>query len=235
MHCRFFLPGSYPQPLKVDHVSIDSKSLLRDQRERLAPGHCALMVIDMQNDFCAQDGYVEKVVGKDAGACRDIVAPVNELISVARKFAVPVIWVAARYGIEQIPANMRAKQLQLSDAVCCAEESWGADFFGVFPADGDKVFFKHTYSAFVGTGLADYLADKNIRTLAFAGVQTNVCIENSVRDAFCAGFYCAVVEDCVASHTQTLHDATLMNTRFLYGDVLNRKSIIGHWSGVIRA
>jgi len=216
-------------------VNVDSKILLRDQSERLAPGHCALMVIDMQNDFCAQDGYVEKVVGMDAGACRAIVAPVNELIGVARKFAVPVIWVAARYGIEQIPTNMRAKQLQLSDAVCCAEESWGADFFGVFPADSDKVFFKHTYSAFVGTGLADYLVDKKICTLVFVGVQTNVCIENSVRDAFCAGFYCVVVEDCVASHTQNLHDATLLNTRFLYGDVLNRKSIISHWSGAVRA
>ena len=215
-------------------MNIESKSLLRDQSERLTPGHCALVVIDMQNDFCAQDGYVEKVVGKDARACRAIVEPVNELISAARKIAVPVIWVAARYGVEQIPANMREKQLQVSDAVCCAEESWGADFFGVFPADGDKVFFKHTYSAFVGTGLADYLADKKICTLVFVGVQTNVYIENSVRDAFCAGFYCVVVKDCVASHTQTLHDATLLNTRFLYGDVLNRKSIIGHWSGVIR-
>ena len=230
MHFRFFLPGWCPLLSKADHLNTHPKKLLLDQSERLAPGHCALVVIDMQNDFCAQDGYVEKVVGKDAAACRDIVAPVNELVDAAHKSGVTVIWIAARYGVEQIPANMRAKQLHLSDAICCADKSWGADFFGVSPADGEKIFFKHTYSAFIGTGLADYLADCEIRTLAFAGVQTNVCVENSVRDAFCRGFYCVVAEDCVASHTQALHDATLQNVRFLYGDVINRESIIRHWS-----
>jgi len=74
------------------------------------------------------------------------------------------------------------------------------------------------------------LRDRGVRTLVFAGVQTNVCVETSLRDAVCRGFYAVLAADCVASHTPLLHEATLKNVQFLFGDVLDRNAIATAWS-----
>lgn len=221
-HC---LPTGLPMGGRADPVEI-----LRKLRDRLDTRHTGLLVIDMQNDFCAEGGYIENVVGLDASPCRAIVKPIEELVLAAREHDVPVIWVAARYGVADIAANMRSKQLDISDEVCCEEGSWGAEHFGVQPGQGERIFLKHSYSAFTRTSLKEYAAENGIRTFIFAGVQTNVCVENSVRDAFCHGFYCVVAEDCVASHTRSLHDASMLNVRLLYGDVLDRQAINELWS-----
>ena len=87
------------------------------------------------------------------------------------------------------------------------------------------------YSAFVGTELETWLRNRTIETLVFAGVQTNVCVETSFRDAISRGFYGVLAVDCVASHAPPLHEATIANIGFLFGDVLPREAIAGHWKG----
>ncbi len=203
---------------------------LKTAAERLDLGHTALLVIDMQNDFCAEGGYIEAVVGKNAAACRAVAAPVMTLVAAARAAPVPVLWVRADYRLEKLPASMAARfAAQGNGRVCCAPGTWGADFHGVAPAPGEAVIDKHCYSAFIGTGLADRLSARGIRTLVFAGVQTNVCVETSLRDAYSLGFNVAVAGDCVASHTAELHEATLKNVRFLFGDVLSGREIAAFW------
>lgn len=187
---------------------------------KAAPRAWALLVIDMQNDFCHAEGYVEQVVGKDASPCRAIVPDVNALVALAREASVPVIWVAATYDPDAIPATMRDRQLRLSPEVCCAAGSWGAEFFGLTPVEGDTVLWKHTYSAFLDTSLEDRLRDAGVTDLLVAGVQTNVCIDHTVRDAFARGFRCTLVRDCLASHSPALHDASLQTLGLLYADIV---------------
>lgn len=197
---------------------------------RLDPAHTALIVIDMQNDFCAEGGYVEKVVGRSAAACRAIVESVNHLIDAARQARVPVCFVRAIYDPAKLPPGMLAKQREKSDAICCHEGSWGAAFHGVAPDPEDLVVTKHSYSAFHATDLAETLRNHGVKTAVFAGVQTNVCVESSVRDALCHGFYTVVVRDCVASHAPQLHDATLMNVQLFLGDLLDLGQIRQIWT-----
>jgi ureidoacrylate peracid hydrolase len=203
---------------------------LRTVPERLAPAHTALLVIDMQNDFCAEGGYIEAVVGKNAAACRAVAAPIMDLVRAARAGGVPVFWVRADYRLEKLPASMAARfAAQGNGRICCEPGSWGADFHGVAPAPGETIIDKHCYSAFIGTGLAERLGARGIRTLVFAGVQTNVCVETSLRDAYSLGFHVVAAADCVASHTAELHEATLKNVRFLFGDVLSGREIAVLW------
>ena len=203
--------------------------LLDSVEKRLMPAHSALLVIDMQNDFCAEDGFVEKVVGKDVSACRAVAPQVMALVAAARERGVPVIWVTANYDHDKLPQGMLAKQREKGNAICCGTGSWGHQFYGVAPAAGETVMDKHSYSAFVGTPLEGQLRSQGIRTLVFAGVQTNVCVETSLRDAVCRGFYAVLASDCVASHTPPLHEATLKNVQFLFGDVLGREAIAAAW------
>lgn len=207
-----------------------SSNLLDTVEKRLKPAHSAVMVIDMQNDFCAEAGYVEKVVGKDVSACRAVAPRIMALVEAARARGVPVYWIKANYDPERLPEGMRVKQQEKSSVICCGTGSWGAEFYGVTAAPGEAVIEKSSYSAFAGTDVEQELRAKGVRTVVFAGVQTNVCVESSLRDAVCRGLYAVLASDCVASHTLPLHDATLKNVQFLFGDVLDREAIVAAWA-----
>lgn len=207
-----------------------SSNLLDTVEKRLKPAHSAVLVIDMQNDFCAEAGYVEKVVGKDVSACRAVVPEVMALVEAARAQGVPVYWIKANYDPDRLPEGMRVKQQEKSSVVCCGTGSWGGEFYGVSAAPGEAVIEKSSYSAFAGTEVERQLRERGIRTIVFAGVQTNVCVESSLRDAVCKGFYAVLASDCVASHTPPLHEATLKNVQFLFGDVMDRQAIAAIWS-----
>jgi ureidoacrylate peracid hydrolase len=207
-----------------------TRQLLDSIAKRLEPAHTAVMVIDMQNDFCAAGGYVERVVGKDTSACRAVAPAIMDLVRAARARGVAVFWIKANYEPDRLPEGMLVKQREKSAEVCCGGAGWGFDFYGVTAADGEPVIEKSCYSAFVGTGVEEQLRRRGIRTVVFAGVQTNVCVESSLRDAVCRGFYAVLASDCVASHTAPLHEATLNNVRFLFGDVLDRDAITGVWT-----
>jgi len=184
----------------------------------------------MQNDFCAEGGYIESVVGKNAAACRAAAAPIAALVAAARAAGVPVHWMRADYRLEKLPAGMAARfAAQGKGRVCCEPGGWGAEFYQCAPAPGESIVTKHCYSGFIGTDLEDRLRARGVATLVFAGVQTNVCVETTLRDAYSLGFNVVVAADCVASHTAELHEATLKNVRFLFGDVLSGREIAALW------
>src|SRR5215468_2720199 len=91
---------------------------------------------------------------------------------------------------------------------------------------------KHTFSAFSNPAFETHLRQRGVETIAFCGVQTNVCVESTLRDAHSRGFYVALIEDAVGSHTPQLHDATIANVRFLWGDVLQSHELIALWTSV---
>ena len=199
---------------------------------RLRPGGCALIVVDMQNDFCAQGGYIDKLMAKDVSAVTAVVPALQHLIDAARRTRVPVVWLRADYSRARIPNSMRVKlEARLISVDCCQPGTWGADWFGVRPEAADTVVTKHSYSGFVGTDLAARLKTMGVRTLVFCGVQTQVCIESTVRDAHSLGYFCVVPRDAVASHTPALHDATLINIGFLFGDVCGAADVEKAWPG----
>ncbi len=206
-------------------------ALLLDLPSKIAAGHTAVLVVDMQNDFCASGGYIDRVIGKDPAACSAVAVPVNRLVAAARAHDVPVFWLRANYATAGLPESMRAKlaERRITD-VCCAPGTWGYDWHGVQPAGDEPVVDKACYDGFVGTSLEARLRGRGVRSLVFAGVQTNVCVEATLRHAHALGFYCVVPEDCVASHTPPAHAATLNNVRFLFGDVTTLADVLKSWA-----
>jgi len=204
--------------------------LLRTVEERLVPAHTALLIIDMQNDFCAEKGYIQEIVGKDAAACRAVAAPIMALVKQARAAAVPVFWVRANYDLDKLPAGMAVRfGPQGKGRICCGTGSWGIEFYGVEPGAGEAVIEKHCFSGFMGTDLDTRLRTLAIRSLVFAGVQTNICVEATLRDGLARGFHTIIATDCVASHTAELHDATIKNVRLAMGDALTGAEIGALW------
>jgi ureidoacrylate peracid hydrolase len=195
----------------------------------LAETRSALLVVDMQVDFCAADGYVAGL-GLDTGPCRAVVESLARLIDAARDSAVPLIWAYADYSDDKVPESMRRKK-HLAGIVrdCCVQGTPGYAPFGVQSRDAEPVFIKHCYSAFSNPDLYAWLQAQHIETLVIAGVQTNVCVESTLRDAHSYGFNVVIAEECVASHTRTLHDATLANVRALLGYVGSLEDVTDAW------
>nr|WP_255631476.1 isochorismatase family cysteine hydrolase [Caballeronia sp. dw_19] len=195
----------------------------------MAVSRSALVIVDLQNDFCATGGYIHQL-GKDVAAYRSLIEPVERVLQVARTASVPVIWLRASYENESITPGMLAKkQLMGVQAECCVPGTWGYEYFGPAPVEGESVFDKHTYSGFSNASFDVFLQVRNVETLVFCGVQTNVCVESTLRDAHSRSYYVALVRDGVASHTKALHDATLANVGFLFGDVLAADELAALW------
>jgi ureidoacrylate peracid hydrolase len=190
----------------------------------------ALLVVDMQNDFCAEGGYVETVHGKSAAPCRAIVPAIAHLVAAARAAQVPVVWIAADYTPEKLPPPLRATMGRMGGVYACRPGTWGYDFHGLRPAAGETIVVKHSFDGFLATELEATLRLLARSAVVVTGVQTHVCVDMTAKSAVLRGFHLAVPADAVASHTPDLHDATLKTLGFAYGDVTTSDAVIALWS-----
>jgi len=210
--------------------------LLTRMEDQVAPAHTALLVIDMQNDFCAKGGYIDKTSKLDVAGCEKVADAINVAVDAARAAGVRIFWIRANYEKQYLgdPVLARHAIRGIENEVCCAGETWGYDFFGVKPRPGEHFVEKHRYDAFHGTALDDMLRNHGIRTLVCTGVVTNVCVESTVRSGFFRGYYIVVPEDCVGAPFPDLHEGSLKTIRTYYGAVTDAKSLAALWRPGLR-
>jgi ureidoacrylate peracid hydrolase len=205
--------------------------VLRAFGERVLPAHTAVVVVDMQNDFCAEGGYIHRTRKADMSANEPLADRISGLVDLGRSAGATIVWVQANYEPRFLSAQAILKREERQPAlVCCEGGSWGWQFYKVQPREGDLMIEKHCFSAFFGTELDRMLRLRGIKTLVFTGVATNTCVESSLRDASFLGYYIVLAEDCCASAAPKLHDATLDNVRASFGDVVMSSRLREAWS-----
>ena len=197
-----------------------------------APSHTALLVIDMQNDFCAVGGYIDKSVKADVSGCPAVAEAINVAVDAARAAGVRIVWVRANYEPKFLAAPMLARNAArgLADVVCCEGGTWGFDFYRMEPRKGEHFVEKHCFDAFHDTPLDDLLHSLGVKTIICTGVVTNVCVESTLRSGYFRGYYVVVPQDCVGGPFKDLHEATLKNVRQYYGVVTDSKSLAATWA-----
>ena len=204
--------------------------VLKSLPERIEPAHTALIVVDMQNDFCADGGYVQMTKGGDMSGNGPLAKKIMSVVEQARAAGTAVVWIQANYEPRYLSGQALLKRDERGiNSVCCTGGSWGWDFFEVTPKEGEIVIEKHSFSGFFGTELDRLLRFRGIKTLVFTGVATNVCVESTLRDGYFLGYYIVLVEDCCDSSARKLHDATVDNVRAHFGDVRNAAEITKVW------
>jgi ureidoacrylate peracid hydrolase len=176
------------------------------------PNSTALVVIDVQNDFCHAEGAFGRV-GHDNAEMPALAAALHRLLAEARARQVFTVFVRATYDREVTsrPLAQHRKRLGLLESLCL-EGTWGADWFaGVAPAGtpNEVVLTKHRFDAFQGTPLDLYLRSNGIRTVIVTGVVTSGCVESTVRDAFFLDYRVVVPHDGVAEAARERHDIAL--------------------------
>ena len=194
----------------------------------LSPQRSALLVVDVQNDFCHEDGLFGKL-GMDMGGVQSAVRRINALLPVARRSGVPIIFIVMEHDVS---TNSRAwiNRYPTPRADACVAGTWGAEFYNVAPATGEPVVVKHRYSPFVGTNIEYLLRAKDRKSLIVTGVATNICVEAVLRDAFVRDYDVVLVEDCAAAYSEREHQSSIDNTRAFLGRVITSKALTEHWS-----
>lgn len=204
----------------------------------------ALIIIDMQNDFCGEDGWVASM-GIDFAAARNLVEPINRVADALRRHDVPVLWV--NWGVRADRANLSPSTQHpfnplgmgpgLAGARTTNEHSynvlekdgWGADLVdGLERAPGDIWVDKHRISGFWDTPLDSILRNLNVSTLLFAGINADHCVYATLMDANFHGYDTIMLEDCVATTSPDFcMQATLHNVRFCFGFTTASGQLLG--------
>jgi nicotinamidase-related amidase len=203
----------------------------RPQNLTIDLARTALIVIDMQNDFCAPDGWLASIGVDVTGASRPI-APLNTLLPRLRQAGVPVLWV--NWGNRPDLLNLSPSLLHvykpsgegvgLSDALPSGARvlergsQSAAIVDGLDVAAGDIHIAKMRMSGFWDTELDQILRNLGISTLLFGGVNADQCVLATLMDANFLGYDCILLEDASATTSPAFcWDATLYNVRQCFG------------------
>ncbi len=196
--------------------------------DELDPRRTALVIIDMQELFCAP-GAPAEVPGS-----RDIVEPINALTEQLRKIGVPVIWVlhansqsGGRSDWELFFNYIVADDVREKTKQSLApgrQQVWS----GLTVDAADTKVIKNRYSALIpgSSSLERLLRSLDIDTVLVAGTKTNICCEATARDAMMLDFKVVMVSDCCAALSDDEHRAALENMIQQFGDVMTGDEVL---------
>lgn len=179
----------------------------------------ALIIIDMQRDFCAPGGFGEKL-GNDISLTRNIIPSVQKILSAAREQGMFVIHTREGHRPDLSdcpPAKLNRGKKQgagIGDigpmGRILVRGEYGHDIVDELkPKDGEVIIDKPGKGAFYSTDLELILRTRNIQNLIVCGVTTHVCVSTTIREANDRGFDCLLLSDCSAAFDPADHEATL--------------------------
>lgn len=180
----------------------------------------ALLVIDMQNDFCHPDGFNGSELGLDMTAVRTIIPTVQALVNWARQIGLKIIFTRESHApdLSDLSSSKKTRYANAGSPIgqtgkmgrfLVRGESGVAIIDELQPVSETETLDKPAHSCFVDTSLDQSLQTDHITHLLIAGVTTQCCVLATYRHASDLGYYCLLLDDCCAAFDPKDHEATV--------------------------
>ena len=181
------------------------------------PAHAALLIIDVQN-YCAHpDGAASRKLdpqqrGYLFGRLRETALPnLQRLQSACRRAQIEIVYAA----VENMTRDGRDRSLDYKiSGIDVPRGSWEAQVLEeIAPAEDEMIFRKTSSSVFISTNIDYVLRNLEVRSLIFAGMMTDQCVESAVRDACDLGYLVTLVTDACTTNSAERHEQSLIGIR----------------------
>jgi len=222
------------KPVRAVEVAAEPQAVTVDANRS------ALIVVDMQNDFCAKGGYLDHR-GIDIAPDRAPIEPLRRLVPALRGHGMPIVWL--NWGVRRDLLNIHPSLLHAhtqdgegaglgeripGGAEILLKGSWGAQIVDELDPGGRDIHVtKHRFSGFWDTELDSILRNMGLSTLFFAGVNADQCVMTTLEDASFLGYDVLMLRDCVGTTSPAYcMQATEYNVKLLYGFMTDADSLL---------
>jgi ureidoacrylate peracid hydrolase len=189
----------------------------------------ALIVIDVQNGFVSKGGSYD-LLGMNILPYQELIPRIRQLIKTCRIAKIPIFYTQAirePSGIDLLTHTHkilpRSREERIRKKTICVRGTWDAKIVDDIKPDdkNDHIIIKRRDSAFHNTEIEVWLRSIGVDTLVFCGIDTSICVESSLRDAFNIGYDVILISDATASSNKKHYESTIEHVKDYYGLVMN--------------